>query len=167
MFEASIDPWVVLRVRSRHENTVENFLQQKAIHSFVPKYNVVRCRADRKVVVQLPLFPGYVFVQPRIDQYEKIRYIPGSCGLVFCGREPAIMPEEDLEAVKILVRSGVALAANPRLFFGQRVQVIRGPFMGIQGELIHLKNQQRVVINAQLLCRSVSVEVDLDAIEIL
>jgi transcription antitermination factor NusG len=165
MIEAVSDQWLVLRTRSHHENTVESWLAQKAISAFLPKQSVLRQRKDRKVVIQTPLFPGYVFVQPRMDQYEKMRYIPGSCGLVFAGDKPAKMPEKDLEAVKILVRSGAALTSSPQLFPGQKVEVICGAFAGVQGELIRMKSQERLVINVQLLCSSVSVEVDSDAVK--
>lgn len=167
MMEARADPWLVLRTRSRHESTVESDLQQRRITAYLPKRNVTKRWRDRKAVVQMPLFPGYVFVQPSEDQYENMRYIRGSCGLVLFGSRPAAMPERDLEAVRILVNSGAALAANPRIIPGQRVAVVAGPFMGIQGELARVKNQERLVINAHLLSSSVSVEVDTDTIELL
>jgi transcription antitermination factor NusG len=156
-----------LRTRSQHEHTVENWLKQKAINSFLPMHDVLRRRKDRKVVLKVPLFPGYVFVQPRADQFENIRYIRGSCGLVFCGAKPAAMPEKELEAVKILVRSGATLAPNPQLYPGQRVQVTAGPFMGVQGELVRYQSRDRLVINAHLLSSSVSVEVDLAVVSVL
>lgn len=167
MSEGQVGPWLVLRTRSRRESTVESSLQQKQIRVFLPKHRVVRRWRDRRTVLELPLFPGYVFVQPSIDQYENIRYIPGSCGLVFAGNKPAAMPTRDLEAVKILVRSGAELTVNPKLIPGQRVEVIAGPFMGVQGELIRVKSHERLVINAHLLSSCVSVEVDSDKISIL
>lgn len=167
MIEPQVDPWLVLRTRSRHERAVETDLQQRRIVAYLPRRNVIKRWKDRRTVVEMPLFPGYVFVQPRVDQFEKIRYIRGSCGLVLSGSKPAAMPERDLEAVRILVSSGAALAVNPRLIPGQRVEVLAGPFMGIQGELIRVKSQERLVINAHLLSSSVSVEVDSDKIAIL
>jgi len=140
---------------------------QKRIVTFLPKHNVIRRRKDRKVVTETPLFPGYVFVQPRVDQYENMRYIPGSCGLVFAGNKPAAMPEKDLVAMRILIGSGATLLAESKLFPGKRVEVISGPLMGIQGELIRIKSLQRLVINAELLSSSVSVEVSLDNICVL
>jgi transcription antitermination factor NusG len=59
------------------------------------------------------------------------------------------------------------LAVNPKLIPGQKVEVIAGPFMGLQGELIRVKSQDRLVINAYLVSSSVSVEVDADKIAIL
>jgi transcription antitermination factor NusG len=166
MLECS-DPWLVLRTKSHHENVVENCLKQKRINVFLPRRKVVRRLRNRTRSVETALFPGYVFVQPRLDQYENIHYIPGSCGLLCSGDKPAAVPERDLEAVKILVESEAVLAVNPRLFPGQRVEVVAGPFMGIQGDLIRVKSQQRLVINAYLLNSSVSVEVDLDEISVL
>lgn len=164
MTEPRIDPWLVLRTRSRHESAVETSLQQKRINAYLPKRHVVRRWKGRKRVVELPLFPGYVFVQPSVDQYENIRYIRGSCGLVLLGSKPAAMPERDLEAVKMLVGSGAELEVNPKLIPGQRVKVIAGPFAGIQGELFRIKSQEHLVINAHLLGSSVSVVVDSDMI---
>lgn len=160
MIQPGVDPWLVLRTRSHHENAVETGLRQKQISSYLPRYRVERRRKDRKAVLEMPLFPGYVFVRPRAEQYEDIRYIRGSCGFVLTGSTPAAMPEKDLESVKVLVASGFALAVNPQLIPGQRVKVIAGPFMGVQGELIRLKSEERLVINAALLGSSVSVEVD-------
>jgi transcription antitermination factor NusG len=167
MLSSAIESWLVLRTRSRHEATVESDLQQRSITAYLPKRSVMRRWRDRKVVVQMPLFPGYVFVQPRVEQYESIRYVRGSCGFVLSGDKPAAMPARELDAVRILAGSGAALAVNPRLIPGQRVEVLAGPFMGIQGELVRVKNQERLVINALLLNSSVSVEVDSDKIAIL
>ena len=167
MSENGVEPWLVLRTRSRHENAVELSLQQKRINAYLPKRKVVRRWKNQKRVVELPLFPGYVFVQPRADQYENIRYIRGSCGLVFAGNQPAKMPEKDLEAVKILVGSGAELAVGCNLIPGQRVRVISGPFAGAEGEMVRMKSQERLIINAHLLSSSVSVEVDTDMVVVL
>ena len=165
--ESQRDPWLVLRTRSQHENIVERSLRQKQINAYLPKHRVVRRWKDRRMTLEMPLFPGYVFVQPRADQFENIRYVRGSCGLILRGNEPAPMPDKELQAVRILVGSGAELAVNPQLIPGQQVEVIAGPFMGIKGELIRVKSQDRLVINAYLVSSSVSVEVDSDKISIL
>jgi transcription antitermination factor NusG len=158
--QPQIDPWLVLRTRSHQENVVEIDLQRRRINAYLPKCPVLRKWNDRKQIVQVPLFPGYVFVQPRVDQFENIRYIRGSCGLIFVGDKPAAVPEKDMEAINILVHSGATLVVNPQLIPGQRVEVIAGPFKGVQGELVRIKSADRLVINAPLLSSSVSVEVD-------
>lgn len=164
MTDVRIVPWLVLRTRSRHESSVETCLQQKQITSYLPKRREVRRWKGKKKVVEMPLFPGYVFVRPRLEQYETMRYIRGSCGLVLAGSQPATMAESELEAVKILVDSGAALAVNAELIPGQRVRVVSGPLAGAQGELVRVKSEDRLVINAQVLNSSVSVEVGADMV---
>ena len=56
--------------------------------------------------------------------------------------------------------SGAELAVGPTLTPGQRVEMIAGPFKGIQGELIRLRRQERLMINADLVGSNVTVEVD-------
>ena len=77
------------------------------------------------------------------------------------------MPQRELDAVRILAGSGAHLAVNPTLIPGQRIEVIAGPFKGVQGELIRVNSRNRLVINAYLVSSSVSVEVDSGEIAIL
>lgn len=153
-------PWMVIRTRSRHEYAVEFALQEKRVNSYLPRHSVVRRWNGTKRVVQLPLFPGYVFVQPRLDQYEGIRYIRGSCGLIFSGERPAQMSDSQIETVRILAESGADLCVSCTLLPGQRVKVLSGPMAGAQGEMVRVKDQDRLVINVQMLGSCVSVEID-------
>lgn len=160
-------PWLVLRIRSHHENVVERSLHQKGINVYLPRQRVMRRSRERRTALVVPLFPGYAFVQPRPDQFDMIRCVRGSCGLVLRGGTPAPMPQKQLEALRLLAASGVELEVNAAFTPGQRVEVIAGPFKGIQGELIRLKSQDRLVINAELVGSCVTVEVDSAEIAIL
>lgn len=166
--ERGVEPWLVLRTKSRHENVVETILQQKHIDAYLPKRKVVRHWRNRKRAAEMPLFPGYVFVRPRADQYEGLRYIRGSCGFVLgADSKPATLPESDVKAVKTLVESDAALTVDAQLVAGQRVKVISGPLMGVEGELVWVKNQGLLVINVELVGSSVRVEVGREIIEAL
>lgn len=159
------DPWLVLRTRSRHEHLVDQALQQKQIVSYLPKRKVVRTWQGHRRAVEVPLFPGYLFVRPRAEQYGGMRYIRGSCGLVMsAGCTPARLPEEDVLAVRTLIDSGVALDVDAALVAGQRVKIIAGPLIGLEGQLIRFKNREVLVINVDLVGSSVRVEVAADAI---
>ncbi len=71
-----------------------------------------------------------------------MRYIRGSCGLILSGDKPAAMPEKDLDGGAHAGGQWHELAVNPQLMPGQRVEVVAGPFMGLQGELIRIKNMK-------------------------
>ena len=160
-------PWLVLRTKSRRENIVENGLRQKKINAFLPRRKEVRIRRQTKRLLELPLFPGYIFVQPHPNQIEHLRHIPGSCGLIVIGNIPAAMPDTELEAVRIMTRSGAKLSVNEELIPGKKVEVLSGPFKGVQGELVRIKNKQRLLINAHVLGKSVDVEISSEKTKIL
>lgn len=162
-----VDPWLVLRTRSRHESTVEGILRQKRVRSYLPRHKLVRRWKQTRRVVELPLFPGYVFVQPTIEQYEGMRYIRGTCGFVLAGGKPATMSEDDLRTVQKLVDSGVELMIEEELVPGKRVRIDAGPFAGIEGELVRIRNRDLLVINVHLVSSSVRVEVSRESIAVL
>jgi transcription antitermination factor NusG len=161
------DPWLVLKTKSRHEKVVENALQERSINCFLPKHKVKRRWKRTSRMVEIPLFPEYVFVQPLIQQVASMRCIRGSCGFVLFGNEPAKMPLQELEALKVLVYSGADLEADARLIPGKRVRIKGGVFLGVEGELIHIKNRDILVLNVGLMHSCVRVEVERELIEII
>ena len=54
--------WYAAYTRSRHEKVVAEELWKKQIESFLPLREVISQWKDRRKKVQLPLFPGYLFV---------------------------------------------------------------------------------------------------------
>ena len=162
----SLDPWLALRTKSRHEHVVERSLRQRDIINYLPKRCVTRRSKQGARSVELPLFPGYVFVKPRLNQYESIHYVRGSLGLVVSCGKPATLPERDMASVRALVDSGVVLDNGDELIPGKRVRIVDGPFTGVEGELIQTKRRHALVINIGLVGRSIRVEVDRDLLKI-
>ena len=54
--------WYAVTTRSRHEKVVAEQLWQKEIECFLPLREVLSTWKDRRKKIQLPLFPGYLFV---------------------------------------------------------------------------------------------------------
>ena len=55
--------WYAVMTRPRHEKKVAKELEQNSVVSFLPLASEVRRWSDRQKKVELPLFPGYVFVR--------------------------------------------------------------------------------------------------------
>jgi transcription antitermination factor NusG len=127
----------------------------------------MRRRPSRAPTVEVLLFPGYVFVQPKAEQFEAMHYIRGSCGLVLAGTRPAAMPARELEALRKMIGSGAPLAVVPQLMRGRRAVVVEGPIAGVRGEVIRVSSQDHLVINAGVVGYSVSVPVDSNKIRVL
>ena len=60
--------WYAVQTRSRHEKKVDSFLSDKGVETFLPLINTLSRRRDRKKYIDIPLFPGYIFVHVNEDQ---------------------------------------------------------------------------------------------------
>src|SRR5690242_16541860 len=71
-------PWLALYTNPRHEKRVKGQLQERGIHCFLPLYHSVHQWKDRRKQVDVPLFPGYVFVN--LDSHDRLRVLqlPGA-----------------------------------------------------------------------------------------
>src|SRR5258708_1203565 len=150
--------WHALLVRSRHEQVVKAGLQGKGYEEFLPLYSSTSQWSDRVKVIQRPLFPGYVFSRFDIQDRIPILQIPGVAGIVGNCRTP-VEPTE-IAAVQRLVASGVPITPWGFIQTNDRVLIHRGPFRGIEGLVVRLKQQQRLVVSISLLQRAASVELD-------
>ena len=72
------------------------------------------------------------------------------------------MPIDDAEiaAIQTAVKSGVLAEPYPFLEVGHRVRLEEGPLKGLEGFLVQVRKQQRVVVSVSLLKRSIAVEID-------
>jgi transcription antitermination factor NusG len=152
--------WYAVYTRANHENQVSKQLLLRSVEHFLPSYDSVRCWKDRKVRLQLPLFPGYVFVRiPLFDQMHVLQ-VPGVVRLVGFNAGPTELPEEEIDAMRNGLRGGVCAQPHPYLVVGRRVRVVCGPLAGLKGIVLKKKNSTRVVITLEVIMRSVAVEVD-------
>jgi transcription antitermination factor NusG len=156
--------WYAVYTNACHEKRVEQQMSQRGIECFLPVYKSVRRWKDRRKELELPLFPGYVFVRLALKERLPILQLPGVVDFVNYGSRPAALPEPEIEAL----RNGLHYAcAQPHsnLHVGRRVRVHSGPLASLEGILVRKKDKLRVVISIELIHRSIAVEVDEDAIE--
>jgi transcription antitermination factor NusG len=86
--------------------------------------------------------------------------IPGVHHVVGIAGTPQSIDSSEIEAIRTIVYSGRSCEPHPFLTTGQQVQITEGALAGLCGFIVHIKNEQRLVLSVQLLMRSVSVEID-------
>lgn len=154
--------WFALHVRSRHEKTVHGQLEAKEQEVFLPLYSVRNKRGGGWRVSSLPLFPGYVFCRFDPALRHSVLATSGVIDVVRFGAEPAAIEKSEIEAVQFIVNSSAGAEPYSDLVRGQRVMMTDGPLSGLTGTLTTVGNSCRLVVSVELLCRSVSVEIDRD-----
>jgi transcription antitermination factor NusG len=156
--------WHALVVKPQHEKTVHGYLRSAGRESFLPLYRTRHRWSDRIKELELPLFAGYVFCRFDCPHKADLLKLPGVRSVVGFGNILAEIPEAELDAVRALLRSGLPVRPWPHLEPGDPVRLESGPLRGVEGVLLKFKNAWQVVVNVELLNRSVIAEVDLTTV---
>src|SRR6266568_1341349 len=144
--------WYAAYTRANHEKRVSEQFGAGRVEHFLPLYSSVRRWKDRRVTLEMPLFPGYVFVRIALRDRLRVLQIPGVAHLVGFNGTPAALPASLVEGVKV--------QPYPYLTVGQRVSLRSGPLVGLTGILVRRKSGARFVVSVDLIQRSVSLEID-------
>jgi transcription antitermination factor NusG len=110
------------------------------------------------MTVEMPLFPGYIFC--RVPQEQRLRALsaPGVASIVGFGGKDATVEEHEIEAVRRLLQSGAHIEPWPYVRAGHVVEIQAGPLSGMRGEVVREKGLWRLIVNVELLQRSVAAE---------
>jgi transcription antitermination factor NusG len=157
--------WYAAYTNARHEKTVARQAEERRIDCFLPLYKSVRRWKDRKKVIELPLFPGYVFLHIAFKDRLQVLQLAGVVQFVSFNGKPAVLPDNEIEGLRNGLARGAGAEPHPYLKIGRRVRVSGGPMTGAEGILVRRKDKFRVVLSIHLIQRSVAVEVDESEIE--
>lgn len=173
------ESWYAIWTRSHCERLVAQQLSAKGFLPFLPEVPTLRLgsgqavrrtagqarsqRARRTCMKPEPMFPGYLFVR---DALTKTRYVEmlSVRGIVRVLEDGWMrltpIPDADIDAIQRIVESGVAVIPYPLLQHGDRVRVVEGPLLGVEGMFVKASQQKGcLVVTIDLLGRSVAVEV--------
>jgi len=152
--------WYALQVRSRKENYIASQIAGKGFEYLLPTYRSVRQWSDRKKELEQPLFPGYLFCRFDFQDRRPLITIPGVLQILGNGRVGIPVSDDEISALRLAVSSGMPKQPWPYLQVGQRVRVNYGTLTGLEGILVNVKGNHRVVLSVTLLQRSVALEVE-------
>lgn len=157
--------WYAAYTCAKHEKRVAAELGAREVQHFLPLYISVRRWKDRRVTLDLPLFPGYVFVRLALRDRLRVLQIPSVVRLVGFGGFPTALPDTEMEIMRLGLLKGLRAEPHPFLTVGRRLRVTGGPFAGLEGILKWKKGSLRVVVSLELIQRAVAVDVDVTDVE--
>jgi transcription antitermination factor NusG len=152
--------WYAGYTAARHEKRVAEHFAQRGVEHFLPLYETIHRWNNGRHRVQLPLFPGYIFVRIALQERLRVLEVPGFVRLVGFNSLPVPLPEADINRMKEALNKGVLAEPYPYLTVGTRVEIRNGPLQGMTGILLRRQNKCRVVISVDLIMRSMAVEVE-------
>lgn len=125
-------------------------LTNKGIESYCPLNKVRRKWSDRIKLIEEPLFKSYVFVKINEEGRTDVRMTDGVINFVYWDGKPALIKDREIQAIKLFLdeHEHVSLVKMD-LKANQRVRVIAGPLMDMEGKIIEVKNKvARVAIDS-------------------
>jgi transcription antitermination factor NusG len=157
--------WSVLHVTANHEKRVVQHLISRSVDCYLPLYSERRRWTDRKVVIQQPLFPGYVFT--RFSARDRILAVstPGVFRVLGDAAHHRVSREE-MEKIQAGLAGGLSLRPHSGVPVGTRVRVCDGIFAGAQGVVKELRHSCRVILSVTGVQQFFSLEVQVDDLEI-
>ena len=154
--------WYAIRTRSRHEKVAAGELEARGIRVFLPLVTSLRQWSDRRTEVELPLFPGYAFVQVTYFSGDRVRVLQASGVVSFVGPNAAgaSIPDEQIDAIRTLLVRKVPVKDHPFLKVGQRIRVRGGSLSGVEGILVAVNGERSLVISVEPIQRSLCISLD-------
>lgn len=165
--EIIIPKWYVLHTKSRFEKVVNDQLQKKSFEAFLPSMHVKSRRVDRRVMLDLPMFPGYTFVKSSLTAKEHLEIVKTAGVVKVIGNTagPVSVPNDIIESLKIMTENRASVKTESRFNKGEKVIVIYGPMAGLTGVFQKYKGKGRVYVNIDLLGQAASVEIKEEDLE--
>lgn len=158
-------PWHVLFVVANHEKKIARHLSVRSVEHYLPLYTERSRWSDRWVMVERPLFVGYVFVRYSSQTRLSVVSTPGVVRLLGDSTNDTVSFDE-IERIRQGLASGCMLRPHSELPVGTTVRVRSGLFAGTEGVVAELRQPCKVVMTLSSIRQCFSLEVDRDDIEI-
>ena len=152
--------WYALRVREKMREIAEERLIPFVADMFSPTVSEVRQWSDRKKVIKVPVFAGYLFARFDVDKRMDVLKVLGVIDLVRVGARPAEVDGNEIDGLRRAFEAALPVEPLPHLVQGQAVRVIGGPMRGVEGTLALVKSELKLVLAVTMMNRSVAVEID-------
>lgn len=152
--------WHALFVRCNQEKRVAGRLEATGVEHFLPCYRSERRWTQRRVTLEIPLFPGYLFVKVPLRDRMKVLTVQNVVALVGARNAPSVIPEDEIAWIRRSAEQA-GVEPHPRLEPGERIIITRGALEGLQGILLRAQNRTRVLVNVDSIAQAFTVNIDL------
>ncbi len=158
--------WYAAYTKSRSEKKALNRLTETGFEAYLPIQKKRHQWSDRLKWVEEPLIKSYIFLHVNERDYYDAINTPGLvCYVTFEGKAAAI-PDRQIDVLKMLLNEGAEMeVSNERFEPGQKIIVVSGTLVGMQGEMVEYRGKKKVLVRLGSTGTNILVTVNLDLIE--
>ena len=157
--------WVCVRTRPRWEKKFAEWLREGRRTFFLPVFRHETVSGRKRRVSELPLFPGFVFVEGDLSKKDFAQ--TGSVAYVLRPRGPqeAAQLHRELRNIWCGLASGVYVAPVQNLAAGETCRIVRGPLQGVEAKFERMGREGRLILQVEMMGGGIAVEVPVDEVE--
>ena len=147
--------WFVAKTRANQERAIRERVEAMNIETYLPTKIEIRQRHDRKKKVEVVLIPNTLFIYT--DKNTALS-LPNHHGFAirymidYMTRTLLVVPEKQMKNFMFLMDlSDENVQIDNNLLFekGDKIRVIKGPFTGVEGELIRIEGKKKVLVRLE------------------
>ncbi len=154
--------WYAIYTKPHHEKKITEQLSREHIEAYLPLRTTLKQWSDRKKKVSEPLFSCYVFVRIKPNEYFKVLNVPGVVRYITFEGKAVPIPDSQILLIKNLLACELEIPEySISVRSGDLVEIIAGPLMGIQGEMIEFSGKKRIIIRIKEIDKSILVNIPL------
>jgi transcriptional antiterminator RfaH len=156
-----ISNWLVVYTKPQSEKKASSQLIDLGINHLLPLKKEVRQWHDRKKIINSPIFPSYIFVQPQnVKSYFDVLELNSIINYVKIGKEVAIVPELTIKNISILISLDCELeVSNQTVKKGQNLLIKQGPFSGLNCEVVNIEKKDKILVRLDIFNRHLIVDI--------
>ncbi len=155
--------WYAIQTHSHHEKQVRDRLLACGIEPFLPLSRQCRQWSDRKVWKTLPLFRGYCFARFTLSNSMAIRKTPGVARIIGI-LKPEPIQDQEIAALQQVASTDCMIEPCDYFLEGVWVNVVRGPLVGLRGQIVRRAKHYGLVIRASLVQQAALIHIRRDEV---
>ena len=154
-----MEKWIAVYTKSRHEKVVIQELEKKKIEAYCPIFKERRQWSDRKRWVEFPLFRSYVFAKIELKNSLYILRTIGVHHIVKFQGNISTIPDEIIQNIKSMIDGGFTVEQVEYFVKGDEVKVVDGPLKGMEGIVVKVKNENKLVLKVAAIQQAIAVQI--------
>src|SRR6266478_4842632 len=154
--------WFCLKTQPKREHLAATALRRQfTVECFSPRLRFRRMTQRGPVWFVEAMFPGYLFAKfVYSTQHRAVESSHGVRGILRFGERLATLPEDTVIALQSKTGAEEVITVDSSLKIGQPVQLIEGPFQGLEVIVTQLlPARERIRVLLEFLGRSLEMEV--------
>lgn len=166
MAQREVPYWYAVYTRPNMEKKVTASLENRGIVVYCPLQKVERQWSDRRKVLEVPAFKGYVFVNIHDAIRWQVLATNGVLNFVCHDGKPARIPQREIDEVRRFFQ-GIAgyTLSEADISLKDLARVYSGPLMGLEGEVAEVQHRF-AVLNIPSLGLSMQIKVNLANLQV-